>query len=184
MKKSAVTIALVLICGLLAPPLARGSDQVQSGTVSIQPSEAFAFVCLEEKGSFDRIQDAIGRLVQEMQAQNIVPAGPLLGIYYNSPGQVSDQDLRWEIGFPVTAQALVQPPLTKKEWNYTQSAVCLHQGAYEDAGETIRKILDWMDDNGYKPAGPIMERYLDMNPEELRPEQRKTEIWIPCQKKA
>jgi AraC family transcriptional regulator len=184
MKKSSAIIILALFCGLATLLMAHDPGQVQSGPISIQKTEAFAIVCLEEQGPFDRIQEAIGRLVQEMQAQNIVPAGPLLGIYYNSPGQVSDQDLRWEIGFPVTAQALVQPPLTKKEWNYAQSAVCLHQGAYEDAGETIRKILDWMDDNGYKPAGPIMERYLDMNPEELRPEQRKTEIWIPCQKKA
>jgi effector-binding domain-containing protein len=183
MKKSALIIILTLICGLSTLALAFGPNQVQSGTVTIQTSEAFAFVCLEEKGSFERIQEAIGRLVQEMQAQNIVPAGPLLGVYYNSPDQVSAKDLQWEVGFPVTAQAMVQPPLTKKEWSYTQSAVSLHQGAYEEAGETIRKMLDWMEDNGYVPAGPIMERYLDMNPEELRPEQRKTEVWIPCQKK-
>jgi AraC family transcriptional regulator len=183
MKKSVLIIALAFICALPTFALAFGSDQVQSGSVTIQTSEAFAFVGLEEKGSFDGIHEAIGRLVQEMQAQNIVPAGPLLGVYYNSPDQVSEKDLRWEVGFPVTAQALIQPPLMKKEWNYTQSAVCLHQGAYEETGETIRKMLDWMEDNGYAPAGPIMERYLDMNPEELRPEQRKTEVWIPCQKK-
>lgn len=183
MKKSALIIVLAFICGLSTLASAHGSDQVQSGTISIQTTEAFVFVGLEEKGPFDRIQEAIGRLVQEMQAQNIVPAGPLLGVYYNSPDQVSVQDLRWEVGFPVTAQALIQPPLIKKEWSYTQSAVCLHQGAYEDTGETIRKMLDWMDDNGYVPEGPIMERYLDMNPEELRPEQLKTEVWIPCRKK-
>jgi predicted transcriptional regulator YdeE len=45
------------------------------------------------------------------------------------------------------------------------------------------KILDWMDANGYVQAGPIMERYLDMNPSELKPEDLKTEIWIPVEKK-
>jgi effector-binding domain-containing protein len=183
MKRSNWIISLGFIFSLSALPLASGGDQVQSGAVAIQKSEPFAYVCLEQKGPFEGIQDAIGSLVQEMQGQNIVPAGPLLGIYYNTPGEVSDQDLRWEMGFPVTAQVLIQPPLMKKEWNYTESVVCLHQGAYEETGETISKMLDWMDDNGYRPAGPIMERYLDMNPEELSPEQLKTEVWIPCLKK-
>lgn len=183
MKKSALIITMTFICGLSTLALAHGSDQAQSGAVTIQKAEAFAYVCLEVKGPFDRIQEAIGSLIQEMQVQNLVPAGPLLGIYYDSPEEVSDQDLRWEVGFPVTAQAFVQPPLVKKEWSYAEFAVSLHQGAYEDTAETISKMLDWMDANGYRPAGPIMERYLDMNPAELKPEQRKTEVWIPCQKK-
>ncbi|MGB7297032.1 MAG: GyrI-like domain-containing protein [Candidatus Aminicenantales bacterium] len=183
MKRNVWIISLGFIFALSALPLASGAGQAQGGSVTIQKSEAFVYVCLEEKGPFEGIQHAIGRLVQEMQGQNVVPAGPLLGIYYNSPEEVSDQDLRWEVGFPVTAQALIQPPLMKKEWGYSESAVCLHQGAYEDTGETISKMLDWMDDNGYRPEGPIMERYLDMNPEELSPEQLKTEVWIPCQKR-
>jgi effector-binding domain-containing protein len=183
MKKSALIIAVTFICGLSALPLASGAGQAQGGAVTIQKSEAFVYVCLEEKGPFDGIPDAIGRLVQEMQAQNVVPAGPLLGIYYNSLEEVGDEDLQWEVGFPVTAQAFIQQPLKIKEWGYTESAVCLHQGPYEDTGETISKMLDWMEANGYRRAGPIMEMYLDMNPEELRPEQLRAEVRIPCQKK-
>jgi AraC family transcriptional regulator len=164
-------------------PSASVAGQAQSGAITIQESEAFVYVCLEQQGSFEGIQDAIGRLVQEMQAQNLVPSGPLLGIYRNSPEEVSEEDLRWEVGFPVTAQAFIQAPLIMKEWNYTESTVCLHRGSYEDTGKTIGKMLDWMDANGYRPAGPIMEMYLDMNPEGLRPEQLRAEIRIPCQKK-
>ena len=45
-------------------------------------------------------------------------------------------------------------------------------------------MFDWLENNGYEVSGPIMERYLDMNPAELRPDQRRTEVWIPCRKKA
>ena len=183
MKKSLLVIAPAFFICLAAAASSRSPSQVQSGNVTIREAEAFAYVCLEEKGPFDKLEGTIGRLVQEMQGQNLVPAGPLLGVYYNSPEEVSAQNLRWEVGFPVTAQALVQPPLSKKEWSYTQFAVCLHVGAYEEVGETIRKMLDWMEGNGYRPAGPVMERYMDMNPEELRPEQLRTEVWIPCQKR-
>ncbi len=183
MKKSALFIALAFICAFSTLALARGSNQVQSGAVAIQTVDPFVYFCIEYKGTFTQIQEAIARMSEEARRQNAAPSGPLMGIYYNSPEEVSAQDLQWEVGFPVTPQTLIQPPLVKKEWSYTQVAVCLHQGAYEDTSDTIYKMLEWMDNNGYRSAGPIMERYLDMNPAELRPDQRKTEIWIPCQKK-
>ncbi len=184
MKKSLKIVALSSLVGLAAAASLLTPGQVRSGDVSIREAEAFAYVCLEEKGPFDKLEEAIGRLVQEMQGQNIVPAGPLLGIYYNSPEEAGAENLRWEVGFPVTSQALVQPPLGKKEWSYTQFAVSLHVGAYDQVGETIRKMLDWMEQNGYRPAGPVMERYMDMNPAEIRPEELRTEVWIPCEKKS
>jgi effector-binding domain-containing protein len=179
MKKSVIVFGLFLIflCSSIALQAA------QSGSVSLQKVEPFSYFFLRYKGSFDQIQNAIGQLVQEMQMQNVVPAGPLMGIYYNGPEEVKPEQLEWEIGFPVTPQALIQPPLQKKEWNYIDVASCLHTGPYEKTSETIRKMLEWMDANGYAVAGPIMERYMDMNPAELKPEQLKTEIWIPCKKK-
>jgi AraC family transcriptional regulator len=96
---------------------------------------------------------------------------------------VKPEDLEWEMGFPVTVQALVQPPLERKEWNFAQVAASLHKGSYETSGDTIRKIMEWMESNVYSQAGPILERYLDMNPSEVKPEDLKTEIWIPVKKR-
>jgi len=183
MKKNTTAIRLWLICAFSGFTLFGGSSAAQDITVSIQTIEPFVYYCIEYKGPFTQIQEAIARMAEEARGQNAVPGGPLMGIYYNSPDNVGAQELQWEVGFPMTPQTLIQPPLTKKEWNYTQVAVCLHQGAYEDTGDTIIKMVDWMRENGYVRAGPTMERYLDMNPAELKPEQRKTEIWIPCQKK-
>jgi len=184
MKKDFSVIALVTM--FIAPALfAAGLYPLASGdSISVQQVEPFVYVCLEQKGPFDKMEETIGRLLQEMQAQNIVPAGAMIGIYANSPSQVKPEDLQWEMGFPVTEQSFVQPPLQKKEWNFSLVAVGMHQGPYEKTGETIQKIMDWIAANGYLPAGPVLERYLDMNPDELKPEQLKTEIWIPCQKKS
>jgi len=183
MKKSPLAISLATVCALAVLVSADSRATFGGDGITVQQVEAFSYVCLPEKGSFDKIQEAIGSLIQEMQAQNIVPAGALMGIYFNSPEQVKPEDLQWEIGFPVTSQSLIQPPLERKEWNFTQVVVSLHQGSYEKAGETIQKMMEWMEANGYAPVGPFLERYLDMNPEELKPEELKTEIWIPCQKK-
>jgi effector-binding domain-containing protein len=183
MKKRLLAIGLASVCVLSILVSTERRAAFGGEAITVQQVEAFAYVCLQQKGPFDKIQEAIGSLIQEMQAQNVVPAGPLMGIYFNSPDQVKPEDLQWEIGFPVTSQALIQPPLQKKEWNLTQVVVSMHQGPYEKTGETIQKMMEWMEANGYAPAGPFLERYMDMNPEELKPEELKTEVWIPCQKK-
>lgn len=156
---------------------------VQTADVSVQKVEPFAYFCMRVKGSYSQIQEAVGKLMQEIQAQNAMPTGPLMGIYYNDPAKVDSQDLEWEVGFPVSPRQMIQPPLVLKEWNFAQVAQCLHKGPYADLGKTVAKVLEWMNANGYVPAGPVLERYLDMNPAELNPQDLKTEIWIPCQKK-
>jgi effector-binding domain-containing protein len=181
-KIVAIESALLLACLILLLPGASGA--VQGTEVSLQSIEPFAYCSIEFNGPYTQLQQAIAQLAEEMRNQNVAPAAELMAIYYNNPANAEVKDLQWEVGFPITAQALIQPPLVKKEWNYTQVAVCLHQGAYEDTADTITKIIDWMKEKGYVPAGPIMERYLDMNPAELKPEQRKTEIWVPCKKQA
>ena len=183
MKKSLLTIGLAAVCVFAVGVSANHRPGDGGEAITVQQVEAFAYVYLPQKGPFDKMQEAIGSLLQEMRAQNVIPGGPMIGVYINSPAQVKPEDLQWEIGFPVTSQALIQPPLEKKEWNFTQVVASLHQGPYDKAGETIQKMLEWMDANGYFPAGPLLERYMDMNPEELKPEELKTEIWIPCQKK-
>jgi len=184
MNKNRLSVGLVSLFLLSILVTAGNRSTIRGDSITVQQVEAFAYVCMPQKGPFEKIGEAIGSLIQEMKAQNVIPAGPMMGIYFNSPNQVKPEDLQWEIGFPVTPQALVQPPLEKKEWNYTQVVSSVHQGSYEKTVETIQKMIEWMGDNGYVLAGPLLERYLDMNPDELKPEDLKTEVWIPCQKKS
>jgi effector-binding domain-containing protein len=181
-KMTLVFVSLVLLSFLSS---ARAYPPVVSVTqaVTLQPVEAFVYFCIHHKGPFTEVQEVIGKLMQEAASQNIIPAGALIGVYHNNPAEVKPEDLEWEMGFPVTEQALVQPPLERREWNFTQVAASLHKGSYETTGETVGKILEWMESNGYSQAGPILERYLDMNPSEVKPEDLKTEIWIPVKKK-
>ncbi|MEW5900865.1 MAG: GyrI-like domain-containing protein [Acidobacteriota bacterium] len=182
MKKSACFLILPLFLFASMPITTYSLMPLQGGEVKVERIEPFSYFSMRHKGSFTQIPDAVASLWQEAQLQNAIPMGPLFGIYYNSPDDVAPEQLDWEIGFPTAEQTVVQLPLEKKVWNHTQVAVLLHQGPYEKTGETIAKIMEWLSANGYTPAGPVMERYLDMNPEEIKPEQRKTEIWIPCQK--
>jgi AraC family transcriptional regulator len=183
MTKRLLPLALLMFWASAPSVWNASRPAVQSDEVSLKNVEPFAYFCLPVKGPYSKVQETIGNLTMQMQAQNAIPTGPLMGIYYNSPEQVDAQDLEWEVGFPVVPRQAIQPPLVLKEWRFTQVAACVHKGPYAEAGKTIVKITEWMAANGCAPAGPVLERYLDMNPSEMRPENLRTEIWIPCQKK-
>jgi effector-binding domain-containing protein len=180
-KRNLPTVLLVLLTASLSAGNAP-EPAVQGADVSLKTIEPFAYFCMPVKGSYSQIQEAIGKLMLEIQTQNAMPTGPLMGIFYNSPEEVESSALEWEIGFPVSPSQAIQPPLVLKEWKFTQVAVSMHKGPYADVGKTIAKINDWMAANGWAPAGPMLERYLDMNPAEMKPEDLRTEVWFPCRK--
>ncbi|MBN1271842.1 MAG: GyrI-like domain-containing protein [Candidatus Aminicenantes bacterium] len=183
MKKYAVLTALFLFLCATAPGIPNTQEEVRQGSVITKEVVPFIYVCVHRTGSFTQIQDAISQLMQELQNQNLSPMGGMLGIYYFNPQEEDPGDLEWDVGFPIPVQALVQMPLQKKQWTYTEVAATLHVGAYEQTASTYEKIFDWMDKNNLEQAGPIVELYLDMDPGSVRPENLKTEIWIPYRKK-
>ena len=184
MEKKILPAFFLVLC-LLATPLVSGQAGAKftTGPVAVKTVEPFFYYCLPQKGPMAKMGEAIGLLMQLSQTQNVWPGGPMVGVYYSNPDLVKEADLEWEVGFPTTEQTMVQDPLKIKKWIFGSVASCLHQGPYDQLGESITKIMDWMKANGYVQAGPILETYLDMNPEGVSPESLKTEIWIPVQKK-
>ncbi len=54
----------------------------------------------------------------------------------------------------------------------------MHVGSFETVEETYPKIFEYIGKQNMTPAGPTMERFLS-NPEEVKPEELQTEIWVP-----
>ncbi|MGA2533976.1 MAG: GyrI-like domain-containing protein [Candidatus Aminicenantales bacterium] len=151
---------------------------------SIKEVKPFTYCVIDHKGPLTGVSDVITQLMQAVQVQNLFPLvrGPMVGVYYNSPAQVKPEELLWEVGFPVTEQAAPKAPLEKKTWNYKTVAEALHSGPYAKAGETIQRLMTWIGANGYVVDGPVLERYMN-NPMQVKPEELRTEIWIPVRKK-
>lgn len=182
-KKTWIAAGLILFLAGLALPAHPAGQKYTTGPIAIKTIEPFFYYCLAQKGPFTKIGEVIGKLMQLSQNQNVWPGGPMVAVYYNSPDLVSEADLEWDLGFPTTEQTVVQDPIKKKQWIFTTVAACVHQGPYDKLGESVFKIVDWIKANGYVQNGPILETYMDMNPEGVNPETLKTEIWIPCKKK-
>lgn len=151
--------------------------------VRIQDQAAITYAGLECTGSYSQISAKIGEFMGTFFGQGLMPTGGVFSLYFNSPGPgVSEADLKWVIGMPISPAASPAAPLVKGEFNYPKVAYCLHVGPYEKVGETYGKIMAFIDQNGWKPAGPAMESYLN-NPQVVAPDKLRTEIVIPVEKK-
>lgn len=158
-------------------------ESIKEPDVTTQEVSPFTYCCISHKGPFTEIEQIIGQVISAMQSQNVMPGGPMIGVYHNSPEQVKPEDLEWEIGFPITPQAFVQSPLEKKQWEFTLVATTIHTGPYEETGESYGRIFEWMEANQYAQTGPVLERYLVTPTPDTKPEDLRAEIWVPCTKK-
>ncbi len=185
MKKAISVLALLLFLSAapVSPITGKAERTSEPGTISLKEVSAFSYCCIPHKGPFTEIEKVIMKLMGAIQEQKVTPAGMMIGIYYNSPEVVKPEDLEWEIGFPVAARISVQKPLEKKQWEHTLVVSAVHTGPYEQTGQTILKMIEWMLDNKLVLSGPVLERYLTMPGPNTRPEDLKSEIWIPCKKK-
>ena len=168
------------------PAQAAGNMPRQSPVpfATIKEVKPFAYCVIVHKGPLTDMAGVITQLMQAVQAQDLFPLvrGPVIGVYYNSPTQVKPGELIWEVGFPVAEQAAPKAPLEKKTWNRTTVAEAVHTGPYAKTGEAIQRLMDWIEAQGYVIAGPTLERYLN-NPMQVKPEELRTEIWIPVKRK-
>jgi len=151
--------------------------------VVIQDATPFTYAYLECRGSYSQIPAKIGIFMQEFFKQNLMPMGNFFGMYLNSPAQVKEEELQWRLGFPVPADTAVAAPLLKGDCKATQIASYLYVGPYEKVSEAYGKMFAFIDKSGYKVAGPCIDKYLDMNPQAVKPEELRTEINWPVEKK-
>ena len=172
MKKTALSILIILAC----VSLGFGQD------VQIKDQAAFSYAYLDCAGSFQQIPAKIMEFMGAFFKQGLRPSGSLFGIYFNAPDQVPEAELKWLIGMPIHAGDAPAEPLKKGEFNHPKVAVCLHIGPFDKVGETYVKLMAFIDQNGWKPAGAVLEKYLD-NPQMTAPEKLRTELVLPVEKK-
>ncbi len=184
MRFAAVLALAAILSATPAGAVRQSADELRAGEIKVIAVEPFAYCALSRTGAFEEIEAAIDELWTAMQDQNVAPAGPLMAVFLDDPSRTDSGGMRWEVGFPMMAQAasVLQPPLERREWIYPTVAGTLHVGRYEAAGDAIVKIQDWLAENGYVAAGPVVERYLDMDPDAVKPEELRTEIWVACRK--
>lgn len=143
-----------------------------------------AFVAM--KGSLSLINSAFGKLYTFVAEAGFIPAVPPSRIYFDIPGQVPEQELKWELRVPIVGICDASGPddrgLGFRCLKEITVASIIHRGPFSTIGDTYNKILSWIADNGYRIVGPCEEVYLT-EPGNTPPAEILTEIRFQVSKK-
>jgi effector-binding domain-containing protein len=133
------------------PPEAKPAPEYQ--VITTEPVHA---VVLPMKGSYMQHPAAFERLGAFLAGRGATPAGPPFAQYFSDPS-VGEDNLVWEVGFPVTAGVTVEAPFELRDLPPTLTVVHVHRGPMEDLATAWPKMIEWILGNGYQPAGPASQ---------------------------
>lgn len=146
--------------------LPAGAAVVAAATDSVRVNkvEPYSYCALEMRGSFDQHGAAFQNLYQQAGMQGLPMTAVPFGIYWNSPQDTPVDSLKWELGFALPEARTLAAPLVLKKWEFPLQAVLTFEGVYgsEAQAAATRKLFEWAGKNGYRPAGPMMERFVTM----------------------
>jgi DNA gyrase inhibitor GyrI len=183
MKKS-IGIALVVLLGFAGFAIAQEKKEsvaapeqkavVQADTVRLQKVEPFKYFALEMTGSYTQHSTAFQTFYQEAGKQGLPMNSAPFGVYWNSPQNTPEVELKWEIGLVLPDTNKVAEPLKLKKWEFPLTASISYTGGFgsEVMQNAYQTLFAWLGKNGYHPAGPIVEKYLTM------PKQNEKGEWI------
>jgi effector-binding domain-containing protein len=129
----------------------------------------------EISGMFEEIFAYLGKM-------GVRPLGPPYGIWHDL--EYKEKDLDAEVAVPVAQSFPPGGGVQPAELPAVPSAACtIHQGPYEDFSQAYTAILSWINNNGYRVAGPYREIYLrGPGPQPTDPNTYVTEMQVPVEK--
>jgi len=134
------------------------------------------------KGSYDEIPVLLGEVVGFIMANGLQMMGPPFGIYFNSPQEVSEEELMYEIAMPFAGEAKEVGRVKIKTVPEQLVLSTTYKGPYSEAGIAIGAVAQYAYQNSYEIIGPPMETYLS-DPNETPEKELITEISFPVMKK-
>ncbi|MGD1048138.1 MAG: GyrI-like domain-containing protein [Candidatus Krumholzibacteriaceae bacterium] len=145
-----------------APPDTTTVKVEEAPHIQLKVDTAFAYCALEMTGSYDQHGTAFQKLYEESAKQGIFGGMPF-GVYYNSPNDTPVEKLKWDLGFSLPAGKTPAAPLVAKKWEYTTMASLKYTGEFggQPMIDAYARLYKWIGENGYQPAGPMMETYLN-----------------------
>ncbi|MCE5215161.1 MAG: GyrI-like domain-containing protein [Methanobacterium sp.] len=143
------------------------------------PSYLAAFI--NQKGSYEKIPETLGKLVGWLMSKNVQIQMPIYGIYYNSPLEVPEEELEWEVGASFMGELEAEGEIQIKTVTEHQVVSTIFKGPYGDAASAYMDLIEYAIKEGYQIAGTVMESYLN-SPDEVEESELLTEVLIPIVK--
>lgn len=144
------------------------------------PQYQVAFI--SEKGSYTKIPGTLGKVVEWLMTQNVEIQMPIYGIYYNSPLEVSEEELEWEVGTAFIGKLEGKGEIQIKEVLEHEAVSTVFKGPYGEAASVYMALIEHATAEGYQISGSVLESYLN-SPDEVPESELLTEVQFSVVKK-
>ncbi len=178
--KKVVLVLFIMVSFCCLSLFIEGQKETESPVIKEIPE--FWYACMEFKGPYSNMAKEINRFFTEFSKQKLRPTGPSICTYYNSPFEVSPEELKWAFGITVAKGTAVKKPIKLVQFKPKKAVFFLHTGPYNQLPQAVKHAVTFAERNGYEYVWPLYDRYLN-SPAKVKPEDLKTEIIIPVKKK-
>ena len=156
--------------------------QQDSAKVQIKNVEEQTILLLKGTSTKETIgQDMgamFGKVFTYLDSADIQPAGPPLSLYYTEPGP------QWKIAVAIPVANETKAPNANEPIQLItlaggKMAFAIHTGSYEQLEDAWNIFFQWVQSNGYYPAGPAREIYLVGPEQQPDPAKYQTQLLWP-----
>jgi effector-binding domain-containing protein len=137
---------------------------------------------INHTGTYTKIPEYIQEIGQWVMDKGLEMTGMVYGTYYNSPDEVTEDELQYEIGFSFGGEAQEEGKVKIKEIPEHLVLTAIHKGPYTEVGPVIHDLAEYAITQGYEIVGPITEVYLN-DPSLVGENELLTEVQFPVMKK-
>jgi len=149
--------------------------------VDIREMPAMRLATLPHQGPYIEIGRAFEPLFGWFGARGLLgPGTRALGVYFDDPGSVPEQELRSRAGILVADDFAMEPPLEPYVTRGGAYAVLTHKGPYSNLHQAYQWLYgQWLPQSGREPDdAPCVEEYLNM-PDQVPPAELLTAVGLP-----
>jgi CubicO group peptidase (beta-lactamase class C family) len=151
----------------MAPPQASTSPAAPTLQPQVRQLPPLYAIVIPMTGSYALHGEAIELLTAYLASRGVSQTGPLFGRYLNSPATVPENELRWEVGTPVPDGTTAASPFEVRKLDEPLVVTAIVAGPHSQP-RPWPELFQWVEKNGYAPAGPTMESWLDGPKSEMR----------------
>jgi effector-binding domain-containing protein len=132
-------------------------------------------------GSYEKIFKCLETVIEWINEKDLKIKDPIYSIYYNSPLEVSTEELEWEVGSgfegkePIENEDNEVPIQIIPEHKVVST---IFKGPYEEASSVYVDLYNYTAQNNLKIIGPVKEIYLN-NPLNDSEDKLNTEVQFP-----
>ncbi len=164
----------------------KGLKMIEAKIVELKPVEV---LYVRKEGAYDKSAGEAWEVLMGFAYKNKIKykknlmgkSAMMFGIGHDNPNVIDEKKLRFDACISWDDKT-VKPEgeILTKIIEGGKYAMFLHRGAYENLKATYDEIGDWIVESGLDVRDlPMFEKYLNRDPRRTKPENLKTEIYVP-----